>query len=114
MSIDLTGPFETSTDCDQCKLLSEVGRLRFTLAVKTRVIDTSALSDAQLRANRQVMKSICDAPRTEWGPLRCLLSEGSDGDTYAGCILDECHDGRCQMKARPEHHRAAEAAEVTV
>ena len=28
MSIDLTGPFETSTDCDQCKLRGEVERLQ--------------------------------------------------------------------------------------
>ena len=27
---------------------------------------------------------------------RCLQSESSDGDTYAGCILDESHDGECQ------------------
>lgn len=56
-----------------------------------------------------------DSP--EWAPAvawerrledrRCKLSEGSDGDTWAGCVLDAGHDGSCEMRARPQWVREA-------
>ena len=34
---------------------------------------------------------------------RCMKKEGSsDGDTYAGCVLAEGHDGECNVRSRPE------------
>ncbi len=43
---------------------------------------------------------------------RCRLSEGSDGDTWAGCVLDAGHNGSCNMCPRPQNIREAEAAEA--
>lgn len=40
-------------------------------------------------------------------PDRCVLSESSDGDTWAGCILDSGHTGQCEIRARPELIREA-------
>lgn len=42
---------------------------------------------------------------------RCRESEGGDGDTWAGCVLDDGHEGECQRRARPEwvRDKAAEA-----
>lgn len=36
------------------------------------------------------------------GPVRCTLSESSDGDTWAGCVLDSGHGGECELRARPQ------------
>ncbi len=43
---------------------------------------------------------------------RCRESPSSDGDTYAGCVLDVGHDSDCQSRARPDvvRERAAHAA----
>ena len=43
---------------------------------------------------------------------RCRLSEGSDGDTWAGCVLDAGHEGGCDMRPRPQKIREAEATEA--
>lgn len=101
---------EAALDEGHDKGYDEIKRLRFVLAVQEGCIKTSALSGDQLRALGDVKQSIRETPRAIWGPLRCLLSEGSDGDTYAGCVLDEGHEGKCQMRARPQTHRAKAAA----
>lgn len=55
---------------------------------------------AQIRRKEDPTPEIC----------RCRASEGSDGDTYSGCVLDAGHDGECLSRARPDRVRAAAEA----
>lgn len=85
-------------DCPWC----ELGLRNDMLVSAGHTINGLEAENKRLQSELDAMRAKQPAPDT-----RCKESEGGDGDTWAGCVLDAGHDGDCESRARPEYVREA-------